>query len=89
MKQIRCEMCGNSDLIKQDGVFVCQFCGAKYTLEEAKKLLIEGVVDVSGSAVKIDDSERLVNYYQMAESAFASNNFRESESYCNKSLKVI
>ena len=41
MKQIRCEMCGNSDLIKQDGVFVCQFCGAKYTLEEAKKLLIE------------------------------------------------
>ncbi|MBR4344620.1 MAG: hypothetical protein IKP88_18285 [Lachnospiraceae bacterium] len=87
MKQIRCEMCGNSDLIKQDGVFVCQFCGAKYTLEEAKKLLIEGVVDVSGSAVKIDDSERLVNYYQMAESAFASNNFRESESYCNKILE--
>ena len=37
MKQLTCEMCGSTDLIKQDGVFVCQTCGCKYSVEEAKK----------------------------------------------------
>ena len=29
MKRLTCEMCGGTDLIKQDGVFVCQNCGKK------------------------------------------------------------
>lgn len=37
MKQLTCEMCGSTDLIKEDGVFVCQACGIKYSVEEAKK----------------------------------------------------
>ena len=37
MKQLTCEMCGSVDLIKQDGYFVCQSCGCKYSVEEAKK----------------------------------------------------
>lgn len=41
MKQLTCEMCGSTDLIKQDGVFVCQSCGCKYSVEEAKKMMIE------------------------------------------------
>lgn len=41
MKQFRCEMCGSTELIKQDGLFVCQACGCKYTVEEAKKLMVE------------------------------------------------
>ncbi|MBR2506326.1 MAG: TFIIB-type zinc finger domain-containing protein [Bacilli bacterium] len=45
MKQLTCEMCGSNDLIKQDGVFVCQSCGCKYSVEEAKKMMVE----VSGS----------------------------------------
>ena len=38
--------------MKQEGVFVCQSCGCKYTVEEAKKLLleVEGVVSVQGTA---------------------------------------
>ena len=24
MKQLTCEMCGSTDLVKQDGIFVCQ-----------------------------------------------------------------
>ena len=39
MKQLKCEMCGSAELIKQDGVFVCQSCGCKYSVEEAKKLM--------------------------------------------------
>lgn len=39
MKQLTCEMCEGTDLIKQDGVFVCQTCGCKYSVEEAKVLM--------------------------------------------------
>lgn len=56
MKQLTCEMCGSTDIIKQDGVFLCQSCGCKYSVEEAKKMMLEGAVDVSGSTVKIDNS---------------------------------
>ncbi len=55
MKRLTCEMCGGTDLIKQDGVFVCQSCGVKYSLEEARKMMIEGVVQVSGT-VQVDNS---------------------------------
>lgn len=48
MKQLTCEMCGGNDLVKQDGVFVCQHCGTKYSVEEAKKLMIEGPVEIKG-----------------------------------------
>ena len=54
MKQLICEMCGGNDLIKQDGVFVCQNCGTKYTVEEAKKMMKEVVekVESATDAVK-------------------------------------
>ena len=47
MKRLTCEMCGGTNLIKQDGVFVCQTCGAKYSVEEAKKLMNEGDSDIN------------------------------------------
>lgn len=59
MKQLTCEMCGSTDLIKQNGVFVCQSCGCKYSVEEAKKMIIEGNIDVSGSTVKINNSAEI------------------------------
>ena len=43
MKQLTCEMCGSTDLVKQDGIFVCQSCGCKYSVEEAKKMMIEDI----------------------------------------------
>ena len=41
MKAIVCKMCGSHDLIKQDGVYVCQHCGTKYTAEETAKLTVD------------------------------------------------
>jgi len=41
MKQLTCELCGSSDLLKNDGVFACQSCGSKYSVEEAKKMIID------------------------------------------------
>lgn len=71
MKQLTCEMCGSTDLMKQDGVFVCQTCGCKYSVEEAKEMMVEvtGTVDVSGSTVKVDTSKSLSNLYQLAHRA--------------------
>ncbi len=46
MKPLTCEMCGSTNLLKQDGVFVCQSCGTKYSVEEAKKMMVEGTVAV-------------------------------------------
>ncbi len=68
MKAIVCEMCGSQDLIKQDGMYVCQNCGTKYDTEEAKKLIVE---------IKADNSEKLKNLYQVARRA-RDNNDSES-----------
>ena len=81
MKQLICEMCGSTDLIKQDGVFICQTCGTKYSVEEAKKMMVEGTVDVTGSTVKVDTSEELANLYQTARRARADNNGETAAKY--------
>ncbi len=58
MKAIVCELCGSNDLVKEDGLFVCQYCGTKYSLEEAKKLFVEisGPVTVKIEQPDIDES---------------------------------
>lgn len=68
MKQLTCEMCGGNDIIKQDGVFVCQNCGTKYSVEEARKMMIAGTVDIQGT-VKVDVSDKVKNLYVMARRA--------------------
>ena len=82
MKQLACEMCGGNDLIKQDGVFVCQNCGMKYSVEEAKKLMIEGVVEVQGT-VKVDNSAFVQKYLQNAHRALLKQDWEEVEKYYN------
>ena len=81
MKQLHCEMCGSSDLIKDGGVFVCQNCGTKYSVEEAKKMMVEGTVHV-------DSSHLSSNYLSMAKNALDAGNNSEADSYCNKIIEV-
>lgn len=88
MKKIICEMCGSNDLLKKDNVFVCQSCGTKYSVEEAKKMMIEGKVDVSGSKVKVDENDKIKNYFMMANNAYDANNTKEAENYCNKIIEI-
>ena len=38
MKKIVCDLCGESDFVKVEGMFECQVCGAKYSVDEAKTL---------------------------------------------------
>ena len=45
MKKLVCELCGESDFIKEGEFFVCQVCGAKYTVAEARKLFVDADED--------------------------------------------
>lgn len=65
MKQLKCEMCGSTDIMKQDGIFICQNCGIKYSAEEAKKMMIDGVVNV-----KVSRDEDFARIKKLADDAF-------------------
>lgn len=80
MKALTCEMCGSTNLIKEGGVFVCQSCGTKYSVEEAKKMMVEGTVDVKGT-VKVDTSDELKNLYEVARRAKDSDNSENATKY--------
>lgn len=87
MKPLTCEMCGSTNLLKQDGVFVCQSCGTKYSVEEAKKMMVEGTVSVEGT-VKVDKSAEAENLLKLAETALDSVNGEEAYSYANRVLEA-
>ncbi|MBE6900311.1 MAG: hypothetical protein E7479_06580 [Ruminococcaceae bacterium] len=76
MKALQCEMCGSQDMVKQDGFFVCQHCGTKYSVEEAKKMMVEGTV-------KIDNSDFVEKYLQNARRAKQKEDWEEAEKYYN------
>lgn len=80
MKQLTCEMCGSTDLMKDGGVFVCQTCGCKYSVEEAKKMMIEGSVEVQGT-VKIDESDKTAKLLLLARRARAEDNLFDAKRY--------
>ena len=82
MKQLICEMCGSNSLVKQGEFFICESCGTKYTVEAAKKLMIEGTVDVKGT-VKVDNSAFVEKYLANARRALDKEDWEEVEKYYN------
>ncbi len=85
MKALVCEMCNSNNLIKSDGFFVCQNCGIKYSVEEAKKMMIEvnGPVDVSGSTIKVDNTSFVQKSLENARRAKSKEDWEECEKYYN------
>lgn len=81
MKQLTCEMCGSTDLMKSDGVFICQTCGCKYSIEEAKKMMVEGVVSV-------DKSQDAQKYLEIARIAKSALNHEKAELYAGKTIEI-
>lgn len=86
MKALTCEMCGSTNLVKQDGVFVCQSCGTKYSIEEARKMMVEGTVNVQGT-VKVDKTEESNNLLSLALASIESLNGEEAYAYANRALE--
>ena len=93
MKQLTCELCDGTSFLKEDGFFVCQGCGTKYSVAEAKQLMKDDgipapVSSVPAAPVVNNNSAVTANYLTMAESALDSNNNAEAENYANKVLEL-
>lgn len=82
MKQLACELCGGSDLVKTDGVFVCQSCGTKYSVEEAKKMMVE----ISGTII-INESEKIEKLYELARISIKNRNYESAEKHFDSILQ--
>lgn len=87
MKALFCEMCNSNDLVKQGGLFVCQNCGTKYTVEDAKKMMVDGVVQVNGS-VNVENIGSLKNYIKLSQDAYDGGNGQSCLEYANKALEL-
>lgn len=80
MKAIVCELCGSNEMVKQEGFIVCQHCGTKHVLKrdmvyetpemkrernKQKKLdEIENILILARQAVKEDDAENVIKYFE-------------------------
>lgn len=82
MKKIECEMCGSNDFVKNGGFFVCQHCGCKYTVEEAKKLMVEGTV-------KLDNTDKINNLYVLARRAKDADDAENAIRYYNEIMQEV
>jgi len=80
MQAIKCELCGSSDIMKQNGFFQCQNCGTKYSLEEARNLI---------GVVKIDKSDDIENLFTLARRCFEEKNYTESEKYYELVMREV
>ena len=85
MNELICEMCGSNDIVKQDGLYVCQSCGTKYSVEEARKMMTGETMEVEGT-VKIDRSSELDNLYEIARRAKDTNNSENALKYYDQIL---
>jgi len=83
MKVIVCELCEGREFAKQDGMFVCQSCGSKYTPEDAKKLMIEVEGDAPASAARTGAGTNtdLERYLTLARRASESDNNADAAKY--------
>ena len=41
MKKIVCEICESTNIMKKNGVYVCQSCGTQFSLDEVKKMMVD------------------------------------------------
>ena len=80
MKRLTCEMCNGTDVVKVGEFFECQYCGTKYSVETARKMMIEGTVEVQGT-VKVDNTDQLQNSLNNARNARAKEDWERAEKY--------
>lgn len=96
MAALVCELCGGKLVGKAGGVFACDSCGMEYSKEWAQEKIqeirgsvqVEGTVDVSGSAVKVENIGTINNYLTIGENALLASNGKQAETYANKSLEI-
>ena len=92
MKKVVCELCECNEFVKDEGMFICQGCGTKYTLAEAKALMVEvedgAPAPAPSPAPTVNISQQIDNLLVLAENAFGACNNSEAEGYCDRILEL-
>lgn len=96
MKKIVCELCEGTEFIKEGGMFVCQGCGTKYSVEEAKNMMREVEGDapattgapVVGTPMGNPNQAQIDNILVLATTAYEAQNYAEAENYCNRAIEL-
>lgn len=95
MKRMTCELCGSTNFVKQDGMFVCQDCGCKYTVEEARKLMVEvdgpapsATPSAAPAVAPAPNNTQLESLLNMAQISFDSKNYEKAEEFCNQVIAM-
>ncbi len=83
MKAWKCEMCGSIDIKYREGSYICEYCGAKYTANQIKKMLVELTGEVT-----VKNMGNVENYMKLAKNAKESNNYKVAEDYCDRALEI-
>ena len=89
MQRLQCDLCGSVDIIKTDeDVYQCQYCGCKYTLEVAKRMLFGGQVTTKAVDFEITGGT-LVKYNGEAAEAVIPDNVTVVGRVAFKDLKGL
>ena len=94
MRKIVCDLCDSTEFVKEGGMFICQGCGTKYSLEEAKSMMREvegGAAPVSSAPVNAvpmgnPNQQQIDNILVLATTAYEAQNYAEAENYCNQAV---
>lgn len=94
MKKIVCDLCESTEFTKEGGFFICQGCGTKYSLEEAKSMMREvegGATSVSSVPVNAvhmgnPNQQQIDNLLVLATSSKEAGNNEDCEKYCNQAI---
>jgi len=73
-----CEQCHGKDLVKEDGMYVCSYCGAKYSVSEIERTPVS--VSNSNSSTELD------NLYQVARRARDTKNSENAQKFYEQIL---
>ena len=74
LKALQCKNCGSGELNKEGELFICQFCGTKYTAEEAQLLTVN---------IKTDRASEIKNALANGRRALKQKDWTETEKYYN------
>ena len=97
MKKIVCELCECMEFTKEGGMFVCNGCGTKYTVEEVRGMMreVESAAPAVASAAPVGampmrnpNEQQIDNMLILAATAFEANNNKEAETYCNQVIAL-
>ena len=83
MKAMVCEMCNGNEIVKTNGVYVCQHCGARYAADEARKLVVEVAGPVSVQGIPTAD-----NLMERAQEFFDEGNMERASEYVTRVLDI-